>query len=69
MVLKATVTQYNKLNGYTKGVSKLEFNKDGNNNWIIGKYILDEPDFEEIKPELLKLKQIEYVEPIIEIIE
>jgi hypothetical protein len=67
MVLKATITQYNKLNGYTKGVSKLEFNKDGNNNWIIGTYILDVLDFEEIKPQLLKLKEIEF-EPITDII-
>ena len=63
-VLKATQAQYDQLNGYEIGVSKLEFVKDGANNWIVGLEIIDNGNFLEIRDELLKLKQIEYIEPI-----
>jgi len=66
LVLKATAKQYKSLNGFQNGVSKIEFIKDENNNWIIGMQVLTDPDFEEIKSELLKLTKIEYIEPIIE---
>lgn len=64
-VLKATKTQYNSLNGYENGLSKLEFAKDVNDNWIVGLEVLEDEDFSEIKEQLSKLTQIEYIEPII----
>ena len=64
IVLKATLAQYNKLNGFQNGLSILEFAKDGNNNWIVGIEVLTDPDFEPIRTQLNELKQIEYVEPI-----
>jgi hypothetical protein len=64
-VLKATKTQYNSLNGYENGLSKLEFAKDINDNWIVGLEVLDDENFAEIKEQLSKLTQIEFIEPII----
>jgi hypothetical protein len=64
-VLKATKTQYNSLNGYEKGLSKLEFAKDVNDNWIVGLEVLEDENFAEIKEQLSKLTQIEFIEPII----
>ena len=64
MVLKATQTQYNTLNGYTFNCSKLEFQKDFNNNWIVGIEVLNEIDFLEIRVKLNKLVKINF-EPII----
>ena len=68
-VLKATASQYKLLNGFQKETSKLDFVKDQNNNWIVGMEVLTDPDFKEIKSELLKLKEIEFIEPITDIIE
>lgn len=62
-VLKATKTQYNSLNGYENGLSKLEFAKDINDNWIVGLEVLEDENFAEIKEQLLKLTQIEFIEP------
>jgi hypothetical protein len=64
-VLKATKTQYNSLNGYENGLSKLEFAKDINDNWIVGLEVLEDENFAEIKEQLSKLTQIEFIEPII----
>jgi hypothetical protein len=64
-VLKATKTQYNSLNGYENGLSRLEFAKDVNDNWIVGLEVLNDNNFEAIHPQLNELTQIEYVEPII----
>jgi len=64
-VLKATKTQYNSLNGYENGLSRLEFAKDVNDNWIVGLEVLSDNNFAEIQEQLSKLTQIEYVEPII----
>jgi hypothetical protein len=64
-VLKATKTQYNSLNGYENGLSKLEFAKDVNDNWIVGLEVLEDNNFAEIKEQLSKLTQIEFIEPII----
>jgi hypothetical protein len=62
-VLKATKTQYNSLNGYENGLSKLEFAKDVNDNWIVGLEVLEDENFAEIKEQLSKLTQIEFIEP------
>ena len=64
-VLKANTTQYSALNGYKNGLSKLEFIKDGNDNWIVGLEVLEDENFAEIKEQLSKLTQIEFIEPII----
>ena len=65
IVLKATLAQYKALNGFENGLSRLEFAKDGNDNWIVGIEVLIDPDFEPIRTKLNELKQIEYIEPII----
>jgi len=64
-VLKATKTQYNSLNGFQNGISKLEFAKDINDNWIVGLEVLEDKNFAEIKEQLSKLTQIEFIEPIL----
>jgi hypothetical protein len=64
-VLKASKTQYNQLNGYEIGVSKLEFVKDGANNWIVGLDVIHNGNFLEIREQLLELEEIEYIEPIV----
>jgi hypothetical protein len=61
-VLKASKTQYNQLNGYEIGVSKLEFVKDGANNWIVGLDVIHNGNFLEIREQLLELEEIEYIE-------
>jgi hypothetical protein len=66
-VLKATEKQYKALNGYQKGVSKLEFIKDANNVWIINLDVLDDLDFIEIQNHLKLLKQIDYEPKQVEI--
>ncbi len=63
-VLKATKTQYNSLNGYENGLSKLEFAKDINDNWIVGLEVLEDENFAEIRTQLNELTQIEFIEPI-----
>ncbi len=62
-VLKATESQYNELNGYTNGVSMIEFVKDKNGDWVISSDVLDDYAFNDIKVELMKLPKIAY-EPI-----
>ena len=64
-VLKANKTQYNQLNGYEIGVSKLEFVKDGANNWIVGLDVIHNGNFLDIREQLLELEEIEYIEPLI----
>jgi hypothetical protein len=64
-VLKANQTQYSQLNGYEIGVSKLEFVKDGAGNWIVGLEVIDNGNFLDIRNDLLKLQQIEYIQPIV----
>ena len=64
LVLKANATQYKDLNGYQKGVSKLEFIKDGSDKWIVGIEVLNDPYFEEIKDQLSGLTKIEYTPKI-----
>jgi hypothetical protein len=59
-VLKATQSQYEALNGYTIKASQLLFIKDKFNNWIVGKEVLNDPNFEEIQNELSQLKEINY---------
>jgi hypothetical protein len=62
-VLKANQTQYEALNGYTYEVSELIFVKDGANNWIVGKEVIHNGNFIDIREQLLELEEIEYIEP------
>lgn len=60
-VLKATQSQYEALNGYTHKASELLFSKDKFDNWIVGKEVLSDVNFLEIKPQLLELTEIDFV--------
>ena len=59
-VLKATESQYNSLNGRINGNNKLEFVKDANSNWIIGKKVLSDQTWQDIWPELHQLEEIPF---------
>ena len=63
-VLKATEQEYNELNGYRNGNSVLEFVKDADGNWIVGKSVLSDIAFLPIRPQLEELEEIEF-NPII----
>ena len=65
VVLTATLAQYEALNCFQNGLSRLEFVKDGNDNWVVNVEVLTDPDFEPIRTKLNELKKIEYIEPII----
>jgi hypothetical protein len=56
--LLATKAQANKLNGTYGNDCVLQFTevKEG---YIVGRNVLEDPNFEEIKEQLIKLKQIE----------
>jgi hypothetical protein len=69
IVLKATKKQYNKLDGFQFENSVLRFEQNENNDYIVSYAVLEDYNFLEIREKLLELKQIEYVEPIIQIIE
>lgn len=66
IVLKATQSQFDKLNGTTHGVSILQFTKDGLGNWIVGQEVLLDDNFLEIRGDLQLLEKINYVTPIVE---
>lgn len=61
IVLHATTEQYNQLNGYSNKASVLEFVQDKLDRWVVGVGVLDDPNFEEIKPQLEELERIEYL--------
>jgi len=63
IVLKATQKQYKELEGYTNGINILSFAKDAENNWIVGKQVLEDPAFESIHESLQNLLEIEYQAP------
>lgn len=65
-VLKATQEQYEMLNGYQFGVSRLEFVKDADDNWIVPDAVKNDRNFEGIYPQLMALEEIDF-NPIIEI--
>lgn len=60
IVLTPTPEQYQALNLYTNGLSKLEFVKDGADKWVVGLNILDDPAFLEIRDQLNLLERIEF---------
>jgi hypothetical protein len=63
IVLLATQEIFERLNGYTNGVSMIEFVKDKNGCWVISSDVLEDYAFNDIKLELMKLPKIAY-EPI-----
>jgi hypothetical protein len=64
IVLHPNTEQYNALNGYINGSSKLEFVLDGSGKYIVGLEVLEDPNFSEIHEQLNELERIEYT-PII----
>ena len=59
-VLTVNQDQYNALNGYTNRNSVLQFVKDANNNWIVGKQVLTDDAFLAIRPQLEALEEIDH---------
>ena len=66
-VLKANTAQYEALNGFTNGNSHISFIQDANDNWIIGKEILTDDKFLEIRNQLEELEVITYNPKITEL--
>jgi hypothetical protein len=60
IVLHPNIEQYNALNGYTNGVCRLEFVKDGEGKWFIGLDALTYEPFQPIHNQLNELERIEY---------
>lgn len=63
-VLRATQAQYDALDGYSVGQNLLKFAKDGNDNWIVGTNVLQDPAFSAIHAQLKELEIIDYVPPV-----
>ena len=59
-VLKANTQQYEALNGFSNGNNYIDFIEDANDNWIIGKEILTDDEFLEIRNQLKQLEVIPY---------
>jgi hypothetical protein len=60
IVLHPNEDQYKALNGYKNNASELLFVKDGSNRFIVGIEVLNDPNFSEIREQLLELEQITY---------
>lgn len=60
IVLHPNTEQYNALNGYTNGVCRLEFIKDGADKWFVGLDALTYEPFQPIYDQLNELERIEY---------
>ena len=59
-VLKANDIQYEALNGFTNENSHISFIEDADDNWIVGKEVLTNDKFLEIRNELEELEVINY---------
>jgi hypothetical protein len=60
IVLHPNEDQYKALNGYKNNASELLFVKDGSGRFIVGIEVLNDPNFSEIREQLLELEQITY---------
>jgi hypothetical protein len=60
IVLHPNEEQYKALNGYKNNASELLFVKDGSGRFIVGIEVLNDPNFIEIREQLLELEQITY---------
>ena len=63
-VLRASEYQKGNLHGQRRGNHIIEFTQDANGEWIIGKGILDNPHFSDLRSKLVRLTEIEYAPPI-----
>ena len=61
-VLKASKEQLAELDGYRNGNSMITFFPDYAGNMVTSVTVLTDPDFEEIRDQLLKLEEIDYVD-------
>jgi hypothetical protein len=59
-VLKVNTAQYEALNGFTNENSHIFFIQDADDNWIIGKEVLTDVKFLEIRNQLEQLEVIPY---------
>ena len=59
-VLKANIQQYEVLQGFANGNHVIEFSLDADDNYIIGKQVLTDDNFIEIRESLKELKVINY---------
>ena len=59
-VLKANTQQYEDLQGFANGNHIIDFSLDANNNHIIGKQVLTDDKFLEIRNQLKQLEVIPY---------
>ena len=60
IVLHPTPEQAEKLDGYRHKSSVLQFVTDGSGKLIVGKEVLNDPNFAAIHDELKQLKQVTY---------
>jgi len=60
IVLTPTPEQRQKLDGFKHKSSVLQFVQDGSGKLIVGKEVLNDPNFAEIHNELKQLKQVTY---------
>jgi hypothetical protein len=59
-VLKANQEQFSNLEGFSNGNSYIKFTQDANDNYIIGKEVLTDNLFLEIRNQLEQLEVIPY---------
>jgi hypothetical protein len=59
-VLKANQEQFSNLEGFSNGNSYIKFTQDANDNYIIGKEVLTDNLFLEIRNQLKQLEVIPY---------
>ena len=59
-VLKANTAQYEVLQGFANGNHIINFSLDADDNWIIGKEVLTDDKFLEIRNQLGQLEVIPY---------
>ena len=66
-VLKANQEQFSNLEGFSNGNSYIKFTQDADDNYIIGKQILTDDKFLEIRNQLEQLEVIPYNPKITEL--
>jgi hypothetical protein len=59
-VIKANIQQYEALQGFSNGNHVIDFSLDADDNYIIGKQVLTDDNFIEIRESLKELKVINY---------
>ena len=66
-VLKANTAQYEALNGFSNGNNYIDFIEDADGNYTIGKEVLTDDIFLEIRDQLEQLEVIPYNPKITEL--